>query len=140
MRMKRLSAGVVVVRHFDHAQRVLLLRCFAYWDFPKGEVEPGEDPLQTACREVTEETGLAELDFRWGEDYTETPPYARGKVARYYLAECQKGNVTLPVSPELGAPEHHEFRWVSPDEARALLNERVCSVLEWAVDRINQIQ
>ena len=29
------------------------------WTLPKGELEPGEDPLQTARREFTEETGLA---------------------------------------------------------------------------------
>ena len=57
-RVTKRSAGVVVVRRFDGAPRCLLLRCYGYWDFPKGEVEPGEEPLQTARREVTEETGL----------------------------------------------------------------------------------
>jgi 8-oxo-dGTP pyrophosphatase MutT (NUDIX family) len=137
MKAKRLSAGVVVVRRFDDGMRFLLLRCFGYWDFSKGEVEAGENPLETACREVAEETGLSALDFRWGEDYTETPPYAQGKVARYYLAECPRGEVTLPVSPELGAPEHHEFRWATANEAGSLLNDRVRKVLEWARDLMN---
>jgi bis(5'-nucleosidyl)-tetraphosphatase len=136
MKVRRFSAGVVVVRRFEDGTRFLLLRCFGYWDFPKGEVEPGEDPLETARREVAEETGLSGLDFRWGGDFTETPPYGRGKVARYYLAESPVGEVTLPVSPELGAPEHHEYRWVPPAEARGLLNARVGAVLEWATDRI----
>ena len=43
-------------------------------------------------------------------------PYARQKVARYYLGE-PSGEDVLPISPELGRPEHHEFRWVSFDEA-----------------------
>jgi bis(5'-nucleosidyl)-tetraphosphatase len=126
------SAGVVVVRRFDGAPRCLLLRCYGYWDFPKGEVEPGEEPLQTARREVTEETGLEDLDFRWGEAFVETPPYAGGKVARYYLAESRTGAVTLPINPELGHPEHHEYRWVDLNEAPALLNGRVQRVLSWA--------
>ena len=109
-----------------------MLRCYGYWDFPKGEVEPGEEPLQTARREVTEETGLKDLDFHWGEAFVETPPYAGGKVARYYLAESRAGEVTLPINPELGHPEHHEYRWVDLDEAPALLNERVQRVLSWA--------
>lgn len=29
-----------------------------YWDIPKGRVEPGEQPADTASRELQEETGL----------------------------------------------------------------------------------
>ena len=132
----RRSAGVVVLRHLDGAYRCLLLRCFGYWDFPKGEIEPGEDPRQAARREVTEETGLADLDFRWGEDFIETPPYGRGKVARYYVAESRAGEVILPVSPELGRPEHQEYRWVELERAPALLGPRLQKVLAWARERI----
>ena len=81
-----LSAGVVVVRRVDDEWRVLLLRVYNYWDFPKGIVEPGEYPLTTARREVREETGIEDLEFRWGEEFIETEPYAKNKVARYYLA------------------------------------------------------
>jgi hypothetical protein len=44
--------------------------------------------------------------------------------------------VRLPVSPELGRPEHDEFRWVGAAEAHALLNPRLRRVLAWALDRI----
>jgi len=137
MQVKTRAAGVVVVRRFEDGRRFLVLRCFGYWDFPKGEVEPDEEPLTTARREVAEETGLAELDFRWGHGFTETEPYAKGKVARYYLAECPHGEVVLPVSPELGVPEHQEFRWVRADEAETLLNDRLRKVLAWATQRIH---
>ena len=126
------SAGVVVVRHFPTGRRYLLLRCYQYWDFPKGEIEAGEPPLAAAIREVREETSLADLDFRWGESFIETPPYSRGKVARYYLAESPGDEVSLPVSPELGRPEHDEFRWLERDGALALVNPRIRAVLEWA--------
>ncbi|MGH8579780.1 MAG: NUDIX domain-containing protein [Gammaproteobacteria bacterium] len=33
-----------------------MLRAYNYWDFPKGTVEPAEDPFEAACREVEEET------------------------------------------------------------------------------------
>ena len=134
---KKRSAGVVVVRRVDGEWRFLLLRCYRYWDFPKGEVEPTEDPLETARREVTEETCLDHLDFRWGEAYTETQPYGDGKIARYYLAEAPSGTVSLPVSAELGVPELHEFRWVDEIEARSLLNARVRMVLEWGLNEID---
>jgi bis(5'-nucleosidyl)-tetraphosphatase len=83
-------------------------------------------------REVREETGLAALVFRWGVDFCETEPYSHGKVARYYLAESPAGAVHLPVSPELGRPEHDEYRWLGYQAARALLVPRVQRVLDWA--------
>lgn len=129
----RLSAGVVVVRPFAGDYRYLLLRAYNYWDFPKGEVEPGEDPREAAVREVAEETTLEDLDFRWGDAFHETAPYRGGsKVARYYLAESRTGEVRLPVAAALGRPEHHEFRWLPYAEARALLVPRLQAVLDWA--------
>jgi bis(5'-nucleosidyl)-tetraphosphatase len=131
-RAPALSAGVIVVRKHADGYRYLLLRAYRYWDFSKGLVEPGEDPLASAVREVAEETTLTDLDFRWGKDYRETEPYARGKVARYYVAESAQGRVSLPVSPELGQPEHHEFRWLDYKAARKLLAPRVQPILDWA--------
>ena len=64
--------------------------------------------------------------------YQETAPYGRGKIARYYLAETHRLDVRLPVSPELGRPEHHEFRWATYSEARTLLSARVAAILDWA--------
>lgn len=131
-RRNRFSAGVVVVRPNGKEWRYLLLRVFRNWDFPKGGVESGESPLQAALREVEEETGLSALDFRWGELYCETQPYSAGKVARYYLALSQAGSVHLPINPELGRPEHHEFRWCGAGTAGRLLPERLKPVLTWA--------
>ncbi len=122
----------MVVRATAGGWRCLLLRAFGYWDFPKGLVEPGEDPRAAAIREVEEETGLAGLEFRWGEDFLETAPYAGGKIARYYLAESPRGEAALPVSPELGRPEHDEFRWLAFGEARRLLVPRVQRIADWA--------
>jgi bis(5'-nucleosidyl)-tetraphosphatase len=127
-----LSAGVVILRRFDDRYRYLLLRAGSYWDFSKGMVEPGEDPLAAAIREVEEETTLTDLDFRWGHAFTETEPYGKNKIARYYLAESPEGEVFLPVTEELGKPEHDEFRWMEYDAARGLLVPRVQAVLEWA--------
>jgi bis(5'-nucleosidyl)-tetraphosphatase len=127
-----LSSGVVVVRRVGDEWRVLLLRAYKNWDCPKGTVEQGEDPLTAARREVREETTIEDLEFRAGESFIETPRYSRNKVARYYVAETRTADVKLPVNPELGMPEHHEFRWLGFDDAAKLVVPRIAAVLEWA--------
>jgi 8-oxo-dGTP pyrophosphatase MutT (NUDIX family) len=126
------SAGVVVVRRDGGGWRLLVLRAYRNWDFPKGMVEAGEAPLDAAIRETAEEAGISDLDFRWGEAYRETAPYRGGKVARYSLAHTTQASVSLPVSPELGRPEHNEWRWVTFEEAGRLLPPRLQPILDWA--------
>jgi len=126
------SAGVVPARRTTNGWRLLVLRAYRNWDFPKGVIEPGEAPRQAALREAREEAGLTDLEFPFGEDFCETAPYGHRKVARYYLGTTQTAHATLLPSPELGRPEHHEARWVSFDEAAELLPPRLAPVLEWA--------
>lgn len=114
----------------------LLLRAYQYWDFPKGRAEDGEEPLAAACREVAEETGIVDLDFYWGFGFVETGPYGEGKIARYYIAQTRTTDVVMGISPELGRPEHHEYRWMTYAQARALVAPRVKRVLEWARRRV----
>ena len=126
------SAGVVVVRREGGTWLLLLLRAYRDWDFPKGLVEAGETPLETARRETAEEAGISRLEFRWGEVWKETPPYSNGrKVARYTIAETDEAEVRFSVNPDLGRPEHHEYRWVRLDEARDLVADRLQPVLDW---------
>ena len=118
-------------RRTPRGVRLLVLRAYNNWDFPKGLVESGEDMLAAARREVKEETGLTDVDYPFGDEFRETLPYANNKIARYYLAETEQHEIELPVSTALGRPEHHEFRWVSLDEAEDLLPPRLAVVLEW---------
>ena len=132
----RLSAGVVVVRRAPVGWLFLLLRAYRNWDFPKGVVDPGEEPLAAARREVKEETLIEDLQFTWGEEYYDTEPYSNNKVARYYIAETRTEQVTLPVSPELGRPEHNESRWWDLSGALGVASPRVTLVVNWAVTRM----
>jgi 8-oxo-dGTP pyrophosphatase MutT (NUDIX family) len=133
-----LSAGVVVVRRSADGWRVLLLRVYNYWDCPKGLVEAGEEPLATAVREAREETTLDDLEFVWGESFTETEPYGRDKKrARYFIAQTKTEAISLPVNPALGKPEHHEWRWCTFEAAEQLVNDRLWKVLRWAQDLID---
>ena len=129
---KRRSAGAVVFRRTAQGVRYLVLRAYANWDFPKGLMEEGEEPVQAALRELREETGIATTEFEWGERHMDTGPYSRGKTARYFLARTAEENVVLGPSPETGEPEHHEWRWVSFDEAYDLASPRVREVVRWA--------
>jgi 8-oxo-dGTP pyrophosphatase MutT (NUDIX family) len=126
------AAGVVVFRRTGRGVYFLVLRAYRNWDFPKGLVEPGEDQLVCAKRELKEETGLNGVDFPFGDEHKETLPYSGHKVARYYLGETEEVEIELPVSKELGRPEHHEYRWVTYEQAEELLPPRLAIVLDWA--------
>ncbi|HXV31167.1 MAG TPA: NUDIX domain-containing protein [Sinorhizobium sp.] len=61
-----ISAGVIPARKTPEGWKVLILRAYRNWDFPKGVIDPGEEPLAAAKREAAEEAayeqGMAEMD------------------------------------------------------------------------------
>ena len=132
----KLSCGIVLARVTENGYETLMLRAYHHWDFPKGILEEGEEPLQTAKRELCEETSIDKTEWSWGERFFETGPYSRGKTARYYLAATEQEDVVMGPSPETGEPEHHEYRWVSFDEAYDLSAPRVRDVVVWARQNI----
>lgn len=138
MEIKTLSSGVVVVRREGDLWRYLMLMAYGYWDFPKGIVEKGEDPVAAARREVEEESAIKDLDFKWGYVFRETEPYNNGKVARYYIAETRTSHVELPVNPAIGRPEHDAYRWFTYEEALKVVAPRVLHVLNWAHGLLEQ--
>ena len=65
--MSRTSAGLLLYRICKNELQVLLAhpggpffrnKDDGHWSIPKGELDPGEDPLECAKREFREETGL----------------------------------------------------------------------------------
>lgn len=54
------GGGLVSNRRGDY----LLISRNGMWDLPKGHQDPGEDISVTALREVTEETGIEELELK----------------------------------------------------------------------------
>jgi 8-oxo-dGTP pyrophosphatase MutT (NUDIX family) len=61
------SGGIIFRRDDKGALQILLIRdAKNRWTIPKGHVEPGEEPKQTAEREINEETGLQEMKmYNW---------------------------------------------------------------------------
>lgn len=93
---------------------------------PKGLVDPGEKPEQTALREVREETGLtAELVTKLGDVryvYTRTwGDRARVfKIVSFYLFRYVGGEIGN-IAPEM-LHEVAEAKWISLDEAARQLS------------------
>jgi bis(5'-nucleosidyl)-tetraphosphatase len=125
------KAGIIVLKQCGDTWLCLVLHARGEWALPKGFIEAGENSLAAAKREVAEETSLTQLDFRWGEVFVDTCPALGHEPARYYLASCDMP-VFLPVSAELGFPEHDKYRWVSFTDARRLLPPRLAFVISWA--------
>ena len=90
---------------------------------PKGQVDEGESPLETALREVAEETGLRAVGDRKLGDvrYVYTWDGERiFKIVSFFLFRPAGGRLgDLPAGMEL---EVAEARWVPLDEAPALLS------------------
>lgn len=86
------SCGAVVVRKIGGSRRYLLIKNkrSAHWGFPKGHIERGETDIDTAKREVLEETGL-HIDIL--PDFTQTSEYSiQGKIEKsvsIFLAETK---------------------------------------------------
>lgn len=55
---------------FNSEGKVLMIHRRGSWDLPKGKMDPGETPEQTAVREVQEETGLKQITL--GEHLLDT--------------------------------------------------------------------
>jgi bis(5'-nucleosidyl)-tetraphosphatase len=140
-KIRRTSAGAVILRKQDDEWHTLLLRAWAHWDFPKGNVEAGESLMDAAKREVKEETGIEQLDFPWGTAFARTSIYSKDKVAYYAIATTESAEVRLDPNPITGEKEHDEFRWVPWRETMTLLSPRLGGIIDWvgSVTKIQQL-
>lgn len=131
------SSGVVILRKEKNDFLVLLMRSHDYWDFPKGGIEKNETKLIAAIREVKEETGIEDLNFKWGKIFYETESYGcLNKTAYYFLAETKTENVFIENNPQTGLKEHEEYKWVNLNEAKNMTVYRIQKVLEWVESRL----
>lgn len=111
---REISAGVILVRSRPRRE-YLLLDYGSHWDFPKGHIEPGEDPQTTAARELQEETGIRDARFVPGFKESMRYFYRKAgegmlKVVIFFLAETPTGKVTL-------SHEHSGYLWLPYEEA-----------------------
>ena len=107
---------VVVTRDLD-GDRYLLVKQKDHWSFPKGHAEEGEEPIETARRELLEETGLFEIEPLTQFSFYEEHTFMREGVEilkknTYFLAIAKADE---DVHPQAG--EIEECRFVTADEA-----------------------
>jgi bis(5'-nucleosidyl)-tetraphosphatase len=111
------SAGAVVFYMDDNSEPEYLLLHYSagHWDFPKGNIEAGENEKQTVTREIWEETRIPDVeflnDFRIKIEYK----YRHGKkLVRkevvLYLARTRTRKVIL-------SHEHIGFTWKKFEDA-----------------------
>ena len=89
------SCGAIVYRKFHGNTEILLIKHVnsGHWSFPKGHVEAGETEVETAVREIKEETGVdANIDTRFRTVVTYSPKKDVIKDVIYFFAttECDK--------------------------------------------------
>lgn len=110
------SAGAVVFYEDRGVRKYLLLHYpSGHWDFPKGNIEAGERPIEAARREVFEETGLRDIEFVKGFEKRISYFYRRQgvtvhKVVIFYLARSKSMDVRL-------SWEHKGYAWLPYDQA-----------------------
>jgi predicted NUDIX family NTP pyrophosphohydrolase len=131
---KKTSAGLLLYRHRGELEVFLVhpggpfwaKKDLGAWSLPKGEFVEGDDPLQAARREFTEETGfLIEGEFRALEPVKQSG----GKVVHAWAieADCDASKVrsnsfSMEWPPKSGRtqqfPEVDRAEWFTLTEAR----------------------
>ena len=111
------SCGVVLV---NFGSILLLQYPQGHWDFPKGHVEDGDSNYKsTAARELSEETGISDIDFVEEFKYrTEYNFQHKGKriykQVFWFIAETETMVVKI-------SNEHLEHLWLDWDDAQEQL-------------------
>ena len=84
---------IVMERQYRHAAQQYL------WELPAGKIEPGEDPLEGAKRELAEETGYRAKKWRPLVEYYASPGFL-GESMKVFLAEGLEPGAAHPEEDE----------------------------------------
>lgn len=103
------SCGAIII---DGDKILILQQAAGHWGFPKGHVENNETEVETAIREIKEETNL-DVEINENYRYSETYSPAEGieKNVIYFIAK-NKGGIIKPQEEEV-----KKIEWLTYEEA-----------------------
>ncbi len=107
----RKNPWIVIEKQYRHAANQFL------WELPAGKLDPGEDPVAGAKRELAEETGYAAKKWRPLVEYYASPGFL-GESMKVFLAE---GLVAGDAHPE--DDEQIEFRLVKLSDVLKMIEK-----------------
>ena len=113
------SCGAIVYRKFHGNTEILLIKHVnsGHWSFPKGHVESGETEVETALREIKEETGIdVIIDSTFREIVSYCPKKGTQKIVVYFLAKAKNSDY-IPQREEIA-----DIKWVEIDRAQSVLS------------------
>lgn len=84
---------IVMERQYRHAANQYL------WEIPAGKIDPGEEPLAAAKRELAEETGYSAKNWTPLVEYWASPGFL-GETMKVFLAEGLLAGETRPDEDE----------------------------------------
>src|SRR5580692_7184590 len=114
--------GSAVMMPVDDRKRILLVRQYRLpagrylWELPAGSVDPGEKPLQTAKRELKEETGYRAKKWEKLVSFFPSPGFLTEKMTIFLATGLTAGEAT-PMDDE-----RIETRWFSAKEVGAAID------------------
>ena len=113
--------GSAVMMAVDDRGRIMLVRQYRLpandylWELPAGKVDKGEKPLQTAKRELIEETGLRAKKWKKLVTFFPSPGYVEEQMTIYLATGLTQGE-SKPMEDE-----HIETRWFRKKDLRTAL-------------------
>lgn len=113
------SYGIIPVYQKDSDFYILCVKNHksGEWGLPKGSPEKGEKPFQTASRELTEETGITNIDIRSGKLFLESHDFEHEGRTLKKTNTYWYGFVDEMIDQKEGLDKIDDVKWIRIEEA-----------------------